>query len=219
AGGAPRAGAEPRRCAAAPHAPRAAGGARPAGGGRAQRARAGRRERAAATRGGCAREGARVACAARLRGDRALFGGGARRGPARTVSASASKPPRPAAASRHAVAWQPASPASPARRLRACERVLELGQRPWLMGIVNASPESFSDGGRDLTLDGQTRLARELLAAGADILDIGGESARTDRDALAAEQEMERVLPLIERCAGELGAVVSVDTYKPAVAD
>ena len=134
------------------------------------------------------------------------------------MSASASKPPRPAAGSWQAAGQQSASPASPARRLRACERVLELGQRPWLMGIVNASPESFSDGGRDLTLDGQTRMARELLAAGADILDIGGESARTDRDALAAEQEMERVLPLVERCAGELGALVSVDTYKPAVA-
>ena len=96
------------------------------------------------------------------------------------MSASASKPPRPAAELRHAAGQQSALPASLARRLRACERVLELGQRPWLMGIVNASPESFSDGGRDLTLDVQTRLARELLAAGADILDIGGESARTE---------------------------------------
>jgi dihydropteroate synthase len=96
--------------------------------------------------------------------------------------------------------------------------MLALGERPWLMGIVNASPDSFSDGGRHATPDAQLRLARELLAAGADILDIGGESASTGRPPAAEQEEIERVAPLIERVAGELGAVVSVDTYKPAVA-
>ena len=96
--------------------------------------------------------------------------------------------------------------------------MLELGARPWLMGIVNASPESFSDGGRHLTLDAQLGLARELLDAGADILDIGGESARTGRPAVGRQEELERVVPLIERVAGELGAIVSIDTYKPAIA-
>src|SRR5206468_6056093 len=67
------------------------------------------------------------------------------------------------------------------RRLEAGGRVLELGQRPWLMGIVNASPDSFSDGGRHLTLEDQLRLARKLCEAGAEILDIGGESASTLR--------------------------------------
>jgi dihydropteroate synthase len=61
-------------------------------------------------------------------------------------------------------------------------------------------------------------LARELLANGADILDIGGESARTGRPPVAPDEEIERVVPLVERVAGELGAIVSVDTYKPAVA-
>jgi dihydropteroate synthase len=107
---------------------------------------------------------------------------------------------------------------APALRLSAADRVLELGARPWLMGIVNASPESFSDGGRRLTFAEQARHARELHAAGADILDIGGESARTDRAPIEADAEMARVLPLIEYAAGELGATVSVDTYKPAVA-
>jgi len=105
-----------------------------------------------------------------------------------------------------------------AERVRAGDRVLELGGRSWLMGIVNASPDSFSDGGRYATLDAQLELARKLLADGAEILDIGGESAGTGRPAVAVEQEIERVVPLIERVAGELGAIVSVDTYKPAVA-
>ncbi len=103
-------------------------------------------------------------------------------------------------------------------RLKAGAHELELGARPWLMGIVNASPDSFSDGGRHPTLDAQAQLAEELLAAGADIVDIGGESATTGRPAVAAEQEIERVVPLVQRVAGELGAIVSVDTYKPAVA-
>jgi dihydropteroate synthase len=107
---------------------------------------------------------------------------------------------------------------APAHRLRAVELTLELGPRPLLMGIVNASPDSFSDGGRHTTLDAQSALAEELLAAGADILDIGGESASTGRPPVEAAQEIERVAPLVQRVAGELGALVSVDTYKPAVA-
>jgi dihydropteroate synthase len=107
---------------------------------------------------------------------------------------------------------------TPAHRLRAVELTLELGPRPLLMGIVNASPDSFSDGGRNTTLDAQSALAEELLAAGADILDIGGESASTGRPPVEAAQEIERVAPLVRRIAGELGALVSVDTYKPAVA-
>jgi dihydropteroate synthase len=102
--------------------------------------------------------------------------------------------------------------------LRARDRVLELGSRAWLMGIVNASPDSFSDGSRYPTIEAQLQLARELLASGADIIDIGGESARTDRPPVSLDQEIERVVPLIARVSQELGAIVSVDTYKPAVA-
>ena len=96
--------------------------------------------------------------------------------------------------------------------------MLELGSRPLLMGIVNASPDSFSDGGRHATLDARVALAEELLDAGAAIIDVGGESARTGRPPVGIEQEIERVVPLVRRIAGELGALVSVDTYKPAVA-
>lgn len=86
------------------------------------------------------------------------------------------------------------------------------------MGVVNASPDSFSDGGRYRTLEQRLALAGELLRSGADILDVGGESASTRRPPVDAEEEIERVVPLIERIVAELGATVSVDTYKPAVA-
>jgi dihydropteroate synthase len=102
--------------------------------------------------------------------------------------------------------------------LRAGGRVLELGPRPWLMGIVNASPDSFSDGGRHASTSERVELARRLVAEGADVLDIGGESARTGSAPVDVGEEIERVAPLIERVARELDVVISVDTYKPAVA-
>jgi len=86
------------------------------------------------------------------------------------------------------------------------------------MGIVNASPDSFSDGGLRRDLEARLQLARELAAAGADILDVGGESATTGRPPVQPEQEIELVAPLVERIAAELDVLVSVDTYKPAVA-
>jgi dihydropteroate synthase len=107
---------------------------------------------------------------------------------------------------------------APALGLRAADLPLELGGRPWLMGIVNASPDSFSDGGLRTSLDAQMGLARELLDAGADILDIGGESASTGRPPVDAQLEIERVVPLVSGAVEGLGALVSVDTYKPAVA-
>jgi dihydropteroate synthase len=107
---------------------------------------------------------------------------------------------------------------APGHRLSAVDVTLELGPRPLLMGIVNASPDSFSDGGLHAGLEAQLELARELHAAGADILDIGGESASTGRPPVAEQEEIARVAPLIERVTAELGALVSVDTYKPAVA-
>jgi dihydropteroate synthase len=107
---------------------------------------------------------------------------------------------------------------TPARVLSLVGEPLELGERPWLMGIVNASPDSFSDAGLEQTLDARVERARVLFGAGADLIDIGGESGVTNRPAVDPEEEIRRVVPLIERVAGELGARVSVDTYKPAVA-
>jgi len=107
---------------------------------------------------------------------------------------------------------------APHHVVRAGARTLALGKRPWLMGIVNATPDSFSDAGERRTRDERVALARELLAAGADVIDVGGESGVTNRPAVDAAEEIARVVPLVERIAGELGAIVSVDTYKPPVA-
>jgi dihydropteroate synthase len=102
--------------------------------------------------------------------------------------------------------------------LRTNRGELSLGGRPLLMGIVNATPDSFSDAGLNQTLQERVELARSLLRDGADLIDIGGESGVTNRPPVSPDEEISRVVPLIERVAGELGARVSVDTYKPAVA-
>jgi dihydropteroate synthase len=106
---------------------------------------------------------------------------------------------------------------APARELRAGDRTLALGSRPLLMGIVNASPDSFSDGRPGESDAERIQRAHRLLADGADIIDVGGESAITGHPTVAAGEELERVLPLVEALAGG-GAIVSVDTYKPEVA-
>jgi dihydropteroate synthase len=102
--------------------------------------------------------------------------------------------------------------------LRARDRRFELGRRPLVLGILNATPDSFYDGGAYRGVDAQVEHGLHLLAAGADMIDVGGESAVTNRPAVSAAEEIERVVPVIERLAGEHGAVLSVDTYKPDVA-
>jgi len=87
------------------------------------------------------------------------------------------------------------------------------------MGVVNASPDSFSDGGVHADLEARVALARRLLQDGADVIDIGGESATTGVPPVAVEEELELVGPLVESVARGLGALVSVDTYKPQVAE
>jgi dihydropteroate synthase len=103
-------------------------------------------------------------------------------------------------------------------RLRLRDRTVELREgAPLVMGIVNASPESFSDGAAVGAVDAQVRRALALREAGADIVDVGGESGVTDRPPVAADEEARRVVPVIERVAAE-GVTVSVDTWKAEVA-
>jgi dihydropteroate synthase len=90
--------------------------------------------------------------------------------------------------------------------------------RPYLMGIVNATPDSFSDAQGTKSVEDRVELARKLLADGADIIDVGGESGITNKPAVEVAEEISRVVPVIEAIAKLPGAVVSVDTYKPAVA-
>ena len=88
---------------------------------------------------------------------------------------------------------------------------------PRLMGIVNATPDSFSDPQVPKDLSGLVERAREQLAAGAALIDVGGESGRTDTEAVPVEEEIVRVVPLVERLSGE-GVTVSVDTWRAPVA-
>lgn len=93
-----------------------------------------------------------------------------------------------------------------------------LGQRTCVMGILNVTPDSFSDGGRYFAAEDAVVQGERLVADGADILDIGGESTRPFSDAVAVEEEIRRVIPVIERLAPRLPVPISIDTTKAAVA-
>ncbi len=96
--------------------------------------------------------------------------------------------------------------------------ILNLGRRTHIMGILNVTPDSFSDGGLYDGIDSALTHAHEMAAAGADIIDIGGESTRPGADPVSEEEELSRVLPVIKRLSGELPVPLSIDTYKSAVA-
>ncbi len=95
-------------------------------------------------------------------------------------------------------------------------RTLSLA-RPVIVGILNVTPDSFSDGGRFVDVDAAVNHARRLLANGAHVVDVGGESTRPGADPVSASEEMDRILGVVERLAAE-GVVVSVDTTKAEVA-
>jgi dihydropteroate synthase len=97
-------------------------------------------------------------------------------------------------------------------------RTLALGERTLVMGILNITPDSFADGGLHLDPDRAVAAGLAMVADGADILDIGGESTRPGADPVGADEEMHRVLPVIERLAGRTPAFISIDTYKATVA-
>lgn len=97
-------------------------------------------------------------------------------------------------------------------------RTLTFTERPLLMGIVNVTPDSFSDGGRFIDADAAVAHALRLVDDGADILDIGGESTRPYSTPVGAEEELDRVLPVVERLAQETDVPLSIDTSKAAVA-
>ena len=106
-------------------------------------------------------------------------------------------------------------------RLR--NRELKLGTRTLVMGVLNVTPDSFSDGGKFLSRDHAVGHALQLLDEGADILDIGGEStrpgARVAESGVTAETELQRVMPVIEDILRERpGTIISIDTYKAEVA-
>ena len=89
---------------------------------------------------------------------------------------------------------------------------------PLVMGVLNVTPDSFSDGGRFASVEAALARARALVAAGADWLDVGGESTRPRAEPVAEDVELDRVLPVIRALHGQLGTPLSIDTRKPGVA-
>lgn len=89
--------------------------------------------------------------------------------------------------------------------------------RPWIMGILNATPDSFSDGGRFNSVERAVDAAAAMLEAGADLIDVGGESTRPGATPVSQQEELDRVVPVIEALAGRFDCPLSVDTSTPAV--
>lgn len=102
------------------------------------------------------------------------------------------------------------------KHLACGPRQLDLS-RPVVMGILNVTPDSFSDGGRYLARDAALRHAATMVAAGAAIIDIGAESTRPGAAAVSAQEELDRTMPVLEAIVAELDVVVSVDTSSPAL--
>ncbi|MFO7886098.1 MAG: dihydropteroate synthase [Desulfobacteraceae bacterium] len=96
---------------------------------------------------------------------------------------------------------------------------LEFGRRTLVMGILNTTPDSFSDGGRFFSLDAALAHGQSLVDHGADILDIGGESTRPFSKPVSAEEEIARVVPVIEGLAQKINVPISIDTHKAIVAE
>ncbi|RST71167.1 dihydropteroate synthase [Siminovitchia acidinfaciens] len=96
---------------------------------------------------------------------------------------------------------------------------LDCNQKTLIMGILNVTPDSFSDGGRFNALDIAIEHAQEMVKEGADIIDVGGESTRPGHEPVAAQEEIDRVAPVIEAVASAVDAPISIDTYKAKTAE
>src|SRR5436305_14289200 len=97
-------------------------------------------------------------------------------------------------------------------------RSLVYGERTLVMGVLNVTPDSFSDGGKFFSSDAAIAHAEQMIEEGADIIDVGGESTRPGSESVSEQEELTRVLPVIERLASSGAAAISLDTTKAAVA-
>jgi dihydropteroate synthase len=104
-------------------------------------------------------------------------------------------------------------------KLKLRSRTLVLGERTLVMGILNVTPDSFSDGGLFLDPDAAVARALAMEKAGADLIDLGGESTRPGSEGVAAEEELRRVLPVLDALRGKLKIPISIDTAKSLVAE
>jgi dihydropteroate synthase len=99
-------------------------------------------------------------------------------------------------------------------------RILDFSRSAKIMGILNVTPDSFSDGGQFFSLEAAVSHARELITEGAEIIDVGGESTRPGADPVSLKEELRRIIPVIERIRSEFPSVlISVDTYKATTAE
>ena len=106
----------------------------------------------------------------------------------------------------------------PIREWKLARRSLTYGERTLVMGVLNVTPDSFSDGGQFLSFEQAVNHARLMIEEGADTIDIGGESTRPGSDFVSEEEELQRVIPVIERLASQTSVPISIDTTKSAVA-
>lgn len=97
--------------------------------------------------------------------------------------------------------------------------MFEYGKKTYIMGILNVTPDSFSDGGSYTSIEKALNHAKEMIDSGADIIDLGGESTRPGHQIVDAEEELRRVLPVVKELKKQLNVKVSVDTYKSIVAE
>ncbi len=104
------------------------------------------------------------------------------------------------------------------REWKIARRTLSLGERTLIMGVLNVTPDSFSDGGEFYTSEGACARAEELISEGADIIDVGGESTRPGAEPVTAAEELRRIVPVVEFVATKTDTPVSVDTTKAEVA-
>ncbi|MFI5174435.1 MAG: dihydropteroate synthase [Terriglobia bacterium] len=102
--------------------------------------------------------------------------------------------------------------------MRLPDRVLHLGERTLIMGVLNLTPDSFSDGGKHLDVDRAVERALEIEREGADILDVGAESTRPGSKRVPFEEELHRLVPVLEHLKGKISIPLSIDTYKSEVA-
>ena len=105
------------------------------------------------------------------------------------------------------------------KKISCGNKEIILGERTLVMGILNVTPDSFSDGGKYNNLDSAMEQAEKLISEGADIIDVGGESTRPGHTQITSEEEISRVVPVIEKISKNLDTIISIDTYKYDVAE
>ncbi|MDD4205929.1 MAG: dihydropteroate synthase, partial [Candidatus Delongbacteria bacterium] len=102
---------------------------------------------------------------------------------------------------------------------KAVDKYFETEKKPLIMGILNITPDSFSDGGLYQDADSAVKRCMQMISEGADIIDIGGESSRPGSERVSSQEEIERIVPVIKKIREQSDICISVDTYKPDVAE